>query len=163
MRLALLAILLLPLALRAQDGKRLQAALRTGNVQALDRWMKHELHRQRKGRVATTPSASYTVHGPTYDSLVAFLRRQPDVRDAAWDGCVNKISIWPGHSTIGMRWQSGDRIMERCWAVQEGIPGTIKLFGWRPHVRKDREQLKYLGARECPGFVEEQRRHCADR
>jgi hypothetical protein len=46
--------------------------------------------------------------------------------------------------------------------VQEGIPGTINLFGWRPRVRKTWEQLKFKRALVCPGFVEQQRRYCRD-
>jgi hypothetical protein len=46
--------------------------------------------------------------------------------------------------------------------LQEGRPGNIELFGWRAHVRKSREQLKFMGAQECPGFVEEQQRYCVE-
>ena len=160
MRFVLFTLLLLPATLHAQDAERFQRALNAKSEKAMDRWMKHEIHRARQGHLVTTASGSYTVHDPTHDSLVAFLRRQPGVLDAAWDKCVGKIDIWPGHSTIGMRWRSGDQVIERCWVVQEGIPGTINLFGWRPRVRKSREQLRYKNARECPGFVEQQRKNC---
>ena len=122
--------------------------------------MKKELHRQRKGQLVTTPSTSYIVHHQTFDSLAAFLRRQPGVVDAEWDRCIGKLDLWPGHSTIGLRVMIDGLEHERCYGVQEGIPGTIKLFGWRPHVRKDREQLKYKGARACDGFIEQQRKYC---
>ncbi|MBK9176798.1 MAG: hypothetical protein IPM46_10795 [Flavobacteriales bacterium] len=147
----------------AQDAKRFQRALNSANERAIDRWMQREIHRVRKGHIVTTPSASYTVHAPTHDSLVAFLRRQPGVLDAAWDKCMTKILIWPGHSTIGMRWQKDDQVFERCWSVQEGIPGTINLFGWHARLRKSREQLRYTSARRCMGFVEEQKTLCVKR
>lgn len=162
MRTLLLCSMLLPFALEAQDAKRFQRALTSGNERAIDRWVEREVHRQRKGIVMTTWEARYTSHSATYDSLVAFMRRQPGVRDAAWDKCMTKIAIWPGHSTIGMRWQKGDQVIERCWKVQEGIPGTINLFGWRPKVRKAHEHLKYKSARECAGFVEEQKKYCGE-
>ena len=158
MRIVLLFLFLLPLALHAQDAKRFQRALRT--ERAMDRWMKREIQRHRTGHLVTTPSGSYTIHDRTHDSLTAFIRRQPGVDDAMWDRCMNKIDIWPGHSTIGIRWQRGGVVYERCWSIQEGRPGTINLFGWRPHVRKSREQLKYKGAREYAGFVAEQRKQC---
>lgn len=145
----------------AQDPKRFARALRS--EQAMDRWMKKELHRQRKGHLIPTPSGSYSSHAPTFDSLVAFVRRQPGVEDAAWDRCMNKLDIWPGHSTIGMRWPIEGRIIERCWTVQEGIPGTINLFGWHPRVRKSREHLKLKRAKDCPGFIEQQRKYCEER
>lgn len=162
MRSLLLCVMLLPCALQAQDAKRFQRALNSNNERAMDRWIAQEVHRHRKGMIITTWEARYTSHTATYDSLVAFLRRQPGVQDAAWDKCMVKIDIWPGHSTMGMRWRKGDQVIERCWSVQEGIPGTINLFGWRPRVRKTREHLKFKRARACAGFVEEQRKYCGE-
>lgn len=162
MRAILFSVLLLPFAVRAQDMKRFQRALNSGNEHAMDRWMKREFHRVRKGHLVPASSGSYTDHAATHDSLVAFLRCGIGVEDAAWDRCMNKLSIWPGHSTIGMRWHAEGRVMERCWIVQEGIPGTINLFGWHPRVRKSREYLKYRKGRTCPGFIEEQRKYCTE-
>jgi hypothetical protein len=56
-----------------------------------------------------------------------------------WDRCMGNLDIWPDHSNIGVRWHARGQVVERCWTVQEGIPGTLKLSGWRPHVRKDQE------------------------
>ncbi|MBL7983169.1 MAG: hypothetical protein JNL52_15315 [Flavobacteriales bacterium] len=163
MRVLLIGLLFVPLTVQAQDVERFHRALASGNVQALDRWMKHELHQQRKGHPVAASQGTYIVHGPTYDSLVAFLRRQPGVEDAAWDKCMGKLDIWPGHSRIGVRFEMNGVVHERCYGVQEGRPGQIRLFGWRTRVRKDREDLKYLGAAECLGFVEQQRKYCAER
>ena len=160
-RSLVLALLLLPLVAPAQDADRFARALRS--ERALDRWMKKELHRQRKGQLVTTPSATYIVHHQTFDSLAAFLRRQPGVVDAEWDRCIGKLDLWPGHSTIGLRVLIDGMEHERCYRVQEGIPGVIRLPGWRPHVRKDRQHLKVLAAHDCPGFVEQQRAYCAER
>lgn len=162
MRAAVFCLLLLPFVLQAQAAKGFQRALNARNEHALDRWMAREIHRQRKGHLITTPSGSYRSHAPTYDSLVAFMRRQPGVEDAAWDKCMDKLDLWPGHSNIGLRWHGRGQVFERCWTVQEGIPGTIDLFGWRPHVRKDKQHLKYKRASWCPGFVEQQRRYCEE-
>ncbi len=162
MRSIVFTLWLLTGALHAQDAERFQRALHSGNERALDGWMKREIHDKRKGWAVSTSGPTFIRHAPTFDSLVAFLRRQPDVLDAAWDGCTNKILLWPGHSTIGMQWTDGDVSKGRCWHVQEGIPGTINLFGWRPKVRGTLEHLKYKGARECTGFVEQQRKHCAE-
>lgn len=161
MRLALSIALLLPLSLCAQDGERFAKALHKGSVNAVDRWMERELHRQRHGQVVTTPTARYTVYGPTYDSLVTFLRGRPGVIDAVWDKCMMKETSWPGHSRIGLRIEMNDAHYERGCRVQEGRPENINLYGWRPHFSKGRESLKYLGAEDCPGFIAEQRRLCA--
>ncbi len=163
MRTLALFLFLVPCAIRAQDAEAFTRAVESGKVQRVDRWVRRELHRQRKGYVVTTPSTSYIAHHATFDSLVAFLRRQPGVLDAASDRCLNKIMIWPGHTTFGLRVVLDGVEHERCYRVQEGIPGTVHLFGWRPHVRKDRQQLKFLGAAKCPGFVAEQHRHCTER
>lgn len=162
MRAALICLLLLPFTVQAQDAERFQRTLNARSEHALDRWIAREIHRRRKGHLVTTPSASYIVHDPTHDSLVTFLRRQPGVEDAAWDRCMKKAAIWPGHSTIGMRWHARGQVFERCWSVQEGIPGTINFFGFRPRVRKTREHMRYLRATACPGFVVQQRRYCEE-
>jgi hypothetical protein len=163
MRALLLFLSLSPLVAPAQDAKRFQYALASSNERAMDRWMKQEFHRVRNGYLIPTSSGSYTAHDETHDSLVAFLFRQPSVDDAAWDKCIGKLDVWPGHSTIGLRWRVGDVDHERCWTVQEGIPGTIDLFGWRPKVRKNRAYLKFKRASACPGFVEQQRKYCEGR
>ncbi len=163
MRIALFFLLLLPACLYAQDAKSFQRALNARSEKATDRWVKRELHRHRQGQLINTPNGSYRSYVPIYDSLVAFLRRQPGVEDAMWDRCMGKLSIWPGHSNIGLRWHARGQVFERCWNVQEGIPGTINVFGWHPRVRKNREQLKYKRALACPGFVEQQQRYCRER
>lgn len=160
MRSLLIALFSLPLVSSAQDSGTFAKALQSGRVERLDRWVKHEIRRHRLGLTVNTPSATYIMHSQTFDSLVSFLRQQPRVSDAAWDGCMSKIAIWPGHSTVGLRVVINGIEHERCYRVQEGIPGTIHLFRWRPHLRKNKEHLKYLGAEECPGFVDEQRRNC---
>ena len=160
MKTLFFGLLFVPLTLQAQNVQRFQRALASGNERALDRWMKRELHHQRKGHTVMNSSGTYIDHDATFDTLVAFLRRQPGVLDAAWDKCIGKFDIWPGHSRLGLRFELNGAVHERCSSVQEGIPGVIRLPGWRPHVRKDREHLKYLGAADCPGFVEEQRAYC---
>lgn len=151
------------LGLPMQDPDGFARAVERGKMAAIDRWMKRELMALRKGAQMDNGSAMITVHSLTYNSIVDWLRKQPGVIDAAWDGCMNKLDLWPGHSTIGLRVMLGGVEHERCYRLQEGIPGTIKLFGWRPKVRRSRQHLKYLGATECPGFVAEQRAYCTGR
>ena len=146
----------------AQDAEAFARALDHNNTRALDRWMKRELRDHRKGTQVTAPGSSYTSHSDTYDNLVAWLRGQPGVVSAEWDRCIGKLDIWPGHSTIGVRVQLGSVVRERCYTLQEGRPGTIKLPGWRPKVRKSREELKLVGVRECEGFVTQQRKTCVE-
>lgn len=137
-------------------------AVKRGNIHAIDRWMKRELMAKKRGEQLDNGSSTYTVHTLTYKSIVDWLKKQPGVIDAAWDGCMGKLDIWPGHSTIGLRVMLNGVEHERCYRVQEGRPGTITFFGWRPRIRKSREQLKYLGADDRPGFVRLQHKYCED-
>lgn len=148
-------------ALCAQDADAFARALDRKSPRALDRWIKRELYDHRKGTQITSPGSSYTSHSATYDTLVAWLRQRPGVLDAEWDRCIGKLDLWPGHSTIGVQVRLGGVVRERCYTLQEGRPGTIKLPGWRPKVRKTREELKLVGVRECAGFAVEQRGYCA--
>ena len=163
MRFILAFLFMVPILVQAQDAQRFQRAMNARNEKVMDRWVKRRIDHHREGQVISTASGSYRSHAPTFDSLVAYLRRQPGVEDAAWDKCIGKQSIWPGHSTIGMRWHALGRVYERCWNVQEGKPGTIHLFGWRPRVRKSREHLLFKRAAPCAGFVDQQRKWCTER
>ena len=160
MRWLLILMLCFANTSHAQDADAFARALEHDSPRALDHWMKRELHHHRKGTQITAPGSSYTSHSATYDNLVAWLRGQPGVVDAEWDRCIGKLDLWPGHSTIGVRVKLGGEVRERCYTLQEGRPGTIKLPGWRPKVLKSREELKLVGVRECTGFIAEQRRYC---
>ena len=162
MRWVLILALLVANVSCARDAEAFARALERTSPRALDHWMKRELHHHRKGTLITSPGSSYTSHSATYDTLVTWLHRQPGVADAEWDRCIGKLDLWPGHSTIGVRVQLGGVVHERCYTLQEGRPGTIKLPGWRPKVRKSREELKLVGVRECAGFVAEQRGYCRE-
>jgi hypothetical protein len=159
MKHVLLLLFMLPSVMQAQDRECLARAMEHG-PSAVDRWMKRELMARKDGSLVDNGSTTYTSHHATYDSLVDFLKDQPGVQDAGWDRCMMKLASWPGHSSLGVRFVSKGGEHERCYDLQEGRPGNIKLFGWRAHVRRSREQLKFLGAKDCPGFVEEQRRYC---
>lgn len=150
------------IGLPMQDPDGFARALERGSIRAIDRWMKHELMAKKRGEQLDNGSTMITFHTLTYNSIVDWLKKQPGVIDAAWDGCVAKPMIWPGHSRIGMRFIMKGIEHERCYRVQEGIPGVIHLPGWRPHVRSAREHLKFLDAMEFPGFVEQQRQACRE-
>ncbi|MBP6313423.1 MAG: hypothetical protein KA408_14205 [Flavobacteriales bacterium] len=160
MKSLILCLCLMSCTVHAQDQNAFAKAIQRDNPLALDRWIKRELHKQRNGTLVTSSSTTCTVHSPTYDRLVTWLREQPGVMDVAWDRCVTKIAIWPGHSTLGVQLRMNGQVIERCYTMQEGRPGTIRLFDWQPRVRKSREELKLVAVKECIGFVEKQHRNC---
>ena len=160
MKAMMIVFFVIPFTLHAQNAARFARALESGRVQAIDHWMKRELKAQKKGVLINNGSTAYTVHHPTYDSLVSFLMEQPGLLDAAWDRCQTKPAIWPGHSTVGLRFMLNGKLHERCYNLQEGIPGTPDFFFFWAHVRKDRDHFKFLRALACPGFIEQQRKIC---
>ena len=144
----------------AQDAKRFLRALNSGNERSLDRWTKRLIHDQRIGHPVSTSGPTSIRHAPTFDSLVAFMRRLPGVENAAWKGCTSMMLIWPGYNTIGLRWHNSDEIRGCCWTVQEGMPGTANLLGGHLKVQKDSYHLKYKRANSCACSVEQQWKCC---
>lgn len=164
MRPLLILALLLPMMACADNDPRLARIIHQGRPHRIDRCMRRFI--QREGRDFRTPDGTHPLGGAEARIGVLFtsLRTQIGVVGVDWDRCVVKLAIWPGTWTLGVVFRTregkeGD-MLERCYTIQGGVPGTLNIFGWRPHVRKDRQQLKYLGALACSGFVQEQRRLC---
>ncbi|MBK7946263.1 MAG: hypothetical protein IPJ85_13585 [Flavobacteriales bacterium] len=164
MRLALLFTLLLPLVAHADNDPQLAAAIKSGHVHRIDRCMRRFI--QREGPALQPHTALHHLGSAEVRMMVLYemLRRQIGVLEVDWDRCVPKAQTWPGTYTLGvvLRTRDGhvDDLMERCYTIKGGVPGTLRLFGWRPHVRKDRHDLKCVKARACLGFLEEQRAYC---
>jgi hypothetical protein len=157
---------MLPLFVRADNDPHLARIIHRGNPHRIDRCMRRYIEREGRDHGASTymhplGGAEARIHELYYD-----LRKQIGVNGVDWDRCVIKPAIWPGTWTLGVVFRTRDGkeqdILERCYTIQGGRPGTINLFGWRPRVRKDRDDLKCLKARECYGFVEEQQQRCLD-
>lgn len=164
---ALLFSLCLPLFAVADNDHHLARLIHGGNVHRIDRYMANVI--ERAGRDLRAPSYLHPLGGAE-DHIMALyetLRRQIGVTQVDWDRCVIKADTWPGTWTLGVvfRTREGhvDDILERCYTIQGGVPGTVNLFGWRPRVRKDRQELKCIKAKACAGFLEEQRARCAAR
>ena len=166
MRAWMLLLLLGPLFPFADNDPRLARIIERGHVGRIDRYMRRMINRL--GRDHRAPTYLHPVGGAedVISDLYYVLRTQIGVSVADWDRCVMKPGTWPGTWTFGVvyRTREGkvDEILERCYTIQGGRPGTLNLFGWRPHVRKDRNDLKVTHIESCPGFVELQRKICAE-
>lgn len=166
MRYAFLFVCLLPLLATAGNDPRFARIIARGHVGRIDRYMRRLI--EREGRDHRAPTCLHPMGGAedVLSGLYDQLRTQIGVSLTDWDRCVLKPGPWPGTWTFGVvfRTREGkvDDILERCYTIQGGRPGTINLFGWRPHVRKDRPHLKVKHIRACTGFVEQQRKICAD-
>ena len=167
MRYVLLLVCLLPLLASAENDPRLSRIIERGHVGRIDRYMRRLIHRE--GRDYRAPSYMFPLGGAedVISDLYATLRKQIGVIGVDWDRCVIQAGTWPGTWTLGVvfRTREGkvDDILERCYTIQGGRPGTINLFGWHPRVRKDRPHSKVTRIESCPGFVEQQRKICAER
>ncbi len=166
MRYALLVACLLPLLAFADNDPRFARIIERGHVGRIDRYMRRLI--EREGRDHRAPTYLHPMGGAedVLSDLYYQLRTQIGVSMADWDRCVMKPGTWPGTWTFGVvfRTQEGkvDDILERCYTIQGGRPGTINLFGWHPRLRKSRSDLKVVGRGACVGFVEQQRKTCAD-
>lgn len=159
----ILLALLVQLTVTAQLSS-LSKAAENGRWNKVERIMKRKIHEQNRvfdfdNRQRKT-ILSFTI---AYDTLVHWLKTSPVVEDAAWDKCMGKLSIYPGHSAVGVRFKTKNGIVEKCFVVQEGSTGTINFFGWHPHLIRYKWKLVYKRMRDCKGFVEQQKAECEKR
>ena len=160
------ALFMLPLLASADNDPHLARVIHRGNPHRIGRCMRRFI--EREGRDHRAPSYAHPLGGAEarIGDLFTSLRTQIGVVGVDWDRCVVKPAVWPGTWTLGVvfRTREGrtDDILERCYTIQGGVPGTLNLFGWRPRVRKDRNDLKCRKAKRCVGFIEEQSRRCEE-
>lgn len=97
---------------------------------------------------------------PSLDSITNWIKKQPCVEDAFWDKCQMKIQIYPGNSAIGVKFKTGNEIIEKCFMIQEGKTGQVKFFKWRLKLFKAKNVLVYKKMYDCKGFIETQKSNC---
>lgn len=157
---------ILPLFALADNDPHLARIIRKGNPHRIDRCMRRYIEREGRDHGASTYMHPLGGAEDRIHALYYGLRKQIGVNGVDWDRCVAKPAIWPGTWTLGVVFRTRDGkvqdILERCYTIQGGRPGTINLFGWRPRVRRARGDLKVKRVRRCEGFVEEQQRICTD-
>lgn len=167
MRSLILILVLVPLFALGDNDYHFAQAIKKGNVRRIDRHMKRFIHRE--GKEVRASSYLHALGGAEdrIGGLYASLRTQIGVIQLDWDRCVAKPAIWPGTWTLGVVYRTrdglSDQVLERCYTIQGGRPGRINLFGWRPRIRKVRNDLRVINVRSCPGYVEEQERICTER
>lgn len=166
MRYLLILAILLPSLAFADNDPRLARIIHQGRPHRIDRCMRRFI--EREGRDFRTPDDIHALGGAEarIGDLFTSLRTQIGVVGVDWDRCVMKPAIWPGTWTLGVVFRTreghAEDILERCYTIQGGVPGTLNIFGWRPHVRMDRQDLKCIRAGACPGFVEQEGRRCEE-
>lgn len=146
----------------SQDNCIFCRAVENKNFNKTERIFKREIKKYKHGiKYDNGPGSGIQIsHVAGLDSLTAWLKNKPCVADAYWDRCQSKIAIYPGWSSIGVKFKTKSGEIEKCFYIQEGTLGITDIFGWRPHVFKTRNILVYKKMYDCLGFIEQQKKEC---
>jgi hypothetical protein len=102
-------------------------------------------------------ATSYYSH---YTTLINWIKKQDCVADAFWDKCQAKAAIYPGHSSIGVKFKTENGIVEKCFLIQEGTTGQVNILGWRIQLFKSKKILLYKKMYNCENFIQQQKMNC---
>ena len=140
-------------------------AVEKNNLRRAEKIFKRQINRKKNGtEFYNGPGSGMQItHQQNLDSLVLWLKNKSCVADATWDKCQVKIAIYPGGSTIGVRFKIEDGSIEKCFNIQEGTTGQVNIFGWRPHIYKAKNILVYKRMSDCTGFIENQMKLCNEK
>jgi hypothetical protein len=146
----------------SQNNNAFCKAVEYENYDKAERIFKREIKKYKHGnKYDNGPGSGIQIsHIAGFDSLTAWLKNKPCIEDAYWDRCQSKIAIYPGWSSIGVKFKTGNGISEKCFYIQEGTIGNIGIFGWRSHIFKTRNILVYKKMYDCAGFIEQQKKEC---
>lgn len=157
-----LTLLLCASLVKPQNNQGFCRAVEKGNFLKVERVFRNQVHHRRHGKVYDNGSGSgnQITHQYNLDTLTLWLKNMECVEDATWDKCQIKILIYPGWSTIGAKFKTRAGVVEKCFVIQEGTTGSIRLFGWRPHLFKAKNKMVYKKIIDCEGFIQLQRKNC---
>lgn len=158
-----LALLITAQSVYCQSDKDFCKAVNHLKFGKVERIIKRQIKKKENGFVyypETNGWVSRTSYYSNYAFLIEWLKKQDCVEDAFWDKCQVKEAIYPGHSTIGVRFKTNKGIIQKCFVVQEGTTGQVNIWGWRPHIHKYENTLVYKKMYDCDGFIEQQKHLC---
>jgi hypothetical protein len=146
----------------SQDEKAFCKAGYNMNFKKTERILHKVIKENRKGQVFFNGARSgyQTNLAPSLDSITNWLKRQECVEDAFRDKCQMKEAIYPGYSSIGVKFKTKNGMIEKCFLIQEGTTGQINIFGWKPKIFKSKTILVYKKMYDCGNFIEQQRINC---
>lgn len=101
-----------------------------------------------------------TAYEDNNTAIINWLKKQEGVADAFWDKCQAKPAIYPGYTSIGVKFKTKDGIAEKCFLIQEGTTGQVNILGWKPKLFKSKPTLVYRKMFNCDNFIEQQKKNC---
>lgn len=143
-----------------ESNKRLVKKIKNEQFKAVERIVKKEVRKHKKGHLVNNGSGStYISHAQTIEKLVFWLKMTEGVEDVFSDMCESKIEIYPGWAVIGVKFTNHKK--EICYHIQEGKLGNITIGkNIRFHLLPTRNVLKYIKSYENEGFIEKQKFNC---
>ena len=145
-----------------QNGKLFCKAVEKMNFKKVERQIKKLIHKNKTGQTYFNGegSGNQINLSPCFDSITNWLKKQDCVEDAFWDKCQIKVSIYPGYSSIGVKFRTKKGVIEKCFLIQEGTTGQLNLMGWKPKIFKYKKILIYKKMYDCDKFIEKQKLNC---
>ena len=134
-----------------------------GNFKKTEKAIKKQIRKYRNGTSYFNGegSGNQITFQYSYDSIINWLKRQDCVADAFYDKCMMKSAIYPGSTTIGVRFITTNGAAEQCFHIREGKTGQLDIFGWRPKMLQAKNVLVYKSMNSCPGFIDGQKFYCS--
>ena len=139
-------------------------AVENSRFKKVERIFKREFNKRRNGNeYYHGPGSGMQInHQYTIDTLTMWLKNKSCIEDAFWDKCQIKISIYPGWTIIGAIFKTKKGLVEKCFYIQEGTTGSIKIFNWQFPFFKMKNKLIYKKMYDQTGFIEQQKKNCID-
>ena len=144
----------------SQCEKKICKAAAKGNFNKVERIVKRIVKRIPEAKEETDGVPTYITMDKNIEELTSWFKNLACVEDAFEDKCQIKISIYPGWSIIGVRFMTNTGIEEKCFSIQKGTTGAIKIFTWKPTISRMKSKLVYKKMYDCPGFIVEQKKNC---
>ena len=137
-------------------------AVETGDFNKVERIFKREIKKRKNGKVYNNgPGMGMQItHIYNLDTLTMWLKSKTCIKDAFWDKCQNKISIYPGSAIIGVLFKTKNSFQEKCFLIQIGTTGTLKIYNWRIPFSKMKNKLIFKKMYDCAGFITEHNKNC---
>ncbi|MHC1707019.1 MAG: hypothetical protein AB9842_05795 [Bacteroidales bacterium] len=138
-------------------------AVRKGDFRSVERQFKWEVKLRKHG---TLINNTYYVHNTQVQELVDWLSSHPVVIEATQEKCACHISIYPGWTYVGARFQTNKGIEEKSFHIQLGkilrFNSYIRMIPCTNHlnIKLSKDVMVYKKMHDSPGFCEQQKLNC---